>query len=79
MPILDFFLAERYLLYSADREGGIHHGRVHHTPYRLTTADCPEWSAAPARWDGLKSPEAPPDSALVAEPVDVSVFPLRRA
>lgn len=76
---LEFFLAERYLLFSADRKGGIHHGQVHHHPYRLAPADCPEWSAAPALWDGLTLPSSPPDSALVAEPVDVSVFPLRRA
>ncbi len=74
---LEFFLAERYLLFSTDPGGGIHHGRVHHEPYRLAAADCPAWSAAPATWDGLDLPGTPPDSALVAEPVDVAVFPLR--
>lgn len=74
---LEFFLAERYLLYSADRRGGIHHGRVHHHPYLLAPADCPEWSNAPATWDGIDLPDTPPDSALVAAPVDVAVFPLR--
>ncbi len=75
---LEFFLAERYLLYSADRRSRIHHGRVHHRPYHLAPAECPGWSAAPATWDGIDLPDTPPESALVATPVDVSVFPLRR-
>ena len=74
---LDFFLAERYLLYSASPDGTLHTGRVHHSPYRLAPADCPEWSALPAAWDGIPLPDRPPDSARYVEHVDVSVFPLR--
>lgn len=81
---LEFFLAERYLLYSAGpagviHHGRVHHGRVHHAPYRLAPAEWTGWSDAPVRWDGFDPPGTPPDSALAAAPVDVAVFPLRRA
>jgi uncharacterized protein YqjF (DUF2071 family) len=74
---LEFFLAERYLLYSADPRGHIFCGRVHHAPYQLSSAQCPEWSTAPATWSGLHLPETPPDSTLVSAPVDVRIHPLR--
>lgn len=73
---LEFFLAERYLLFAADPGGGIHRGRVHHAPYRLRQARCEAWSTLPASWDGIELGEHPPDSVLWADPVDVRVFPL---
>ncbi len=73
---LEWFLVERYLLFSADRNGRIYTGRVHHAPYRIARADCRAWSAAPLGWEGFPVPETPPASMWVAEPVDVSVFPL---
>lgn len=75
---LEFFLAERYLLYSAASDGTLCRGRVHHAPYQLAPAACREWSDAPARWDGFDLGSRPPESRLIADPVDVSVFPLRR-
>lgn len=76
---LDWFLVERYLLFSADRNGRLFTGRVHHDPYRIAETDCSAWSAAPLGWEGFPVPEGPPASIRVAEPVDVSVFPLRAA
>jgi uncharacterized protein YqjF (DUF2071 family) len=35
---LEYFLIERYLLYSA-KQGRLYKGRVHHAPYRLQTAN----------------------------------------
>ena len=75
---LEFFLAERYLLYSADKSGNLFEGRVHHAPYQLAPARCEEWSTLPAAWDGLPAPAFPPPSALWVDHVDVSVYPLRR-
>ena len=75
---LEFFLAERYLLYSADKNGTLFEGRVHHAPYQLAPAQCEEWSTLPAAWDGLPPPVFPPPSALWVDHVDVSVYPLRR-
>ena len=75
---LEFFLAERYLLYSAGKDGGLFAGRVHHDPYQLARAECEEWSTLPAAWDGLPQPAFPAPSALWVEHVDVKVYPLRR-
>ncbi|MGB6220474.1 YqjF family protein [Haloferula sp.] len=75
---LDFFLAERYLLYSARRDGTLYTGRVHHSPYQLSPAHCDTWSTAPAGWDGLPLPDSPPDSTLYVDHVDVTIFPLRK-
>lgn len=74
---LDFFLAERYLLYAAAPDGRLFSGRVHHEPYLLAPADCTEWSALPAAWNQLPTPAGPPQSALWADRVDVRVYPLR--
>lgn len=74
---LEFFLAERYLLFSASPEGRLHTGRVHHPPYQLQPARCERWSTLPIHWNLIDLPDAPPESALFAEHVDVSVFPLQ--
>jgi uncharacterized protein YqjF (DUF2071 family) len=75
---LEFFLAERYLLYAATKDGRLIEGQVHHAPYQLAPARCDDWSTVPALWDGLPSPSGPPDSALWVDHVDVEVFPPRR-
>ena len=77
---LEWFLAERYLLFSADKRGRIFTGRVHHDPYRVAAvaaAECPG-TALPIGWDGFDLPTGLPDSVLVAEPVDVRIFALER-
>jgi uncharacterized protein YqjF (DUF2071 family) len=73
---LEWFLVERYLLFTTDRTGQIRSGRVHHTPYRIEAADCAEWSSEPIVEDGFGCIHGPPASMLVAEPVDVRIFPL---
>jgi len=73
---LEWFLVERYLLFTADRAGNIRSGRVHHKPYRIAEAKCGEWSSAPIEEDGLGRVSGPPASMLVAEPVDVRIYPL---
>lgn len=76
---LEFFLAERYLLYAARPDGALFSGQVHHSPYLLAPAACEEWSVLPARWDGLELPATiAPASALHCRGVDVEVYPLRR-
>ena len=73
---LEWFLVERYLLFTADRGGKIRSGRVHHQPYRVEEAKCTEWSSVPVEEDRLGRLVGPPASMLVAEPVDVRIFPL---
>ena len=68
---LEFFLVERYLLYSQNR-GHLFTGRVHHPPYQvqavsvLSVAECMIAAA------GL--PQAPWEHALFCSGVDVSVY-----
>jgi len=73
---LEFFLIERYVLFSSDRERRLHEGRVHHAPYRIHTPTVSQLSAGPAHLAGFDL-EGDPASLLGAESVDVSIFPLK--
>lgn len=75
---LEWFLVERYLLFSCNAASELFTGRVHHRPYRVETMDQANWSDAPLRWDGFPEMKSPPESMLSAATVDVTVFPLRR-
>lgn len=75
---LEWFLVERYLLFSTKPDGNIHCGHVNHTPYRIAPAKCDRWSTEPLRLNGFDEPRAHPFSMLVAEPVEVAVFPLKQ-
>ena len=72
---LEFFLIERYALFSTDRNGALHCGRVHHQPYRISPAVVPGFSVEPARQAGFEL-AGPPISTLCASAVDVSIFAL---
>lgn len=74
----EFFLLERYVLFSGDKHRGLFSGRVHHPPYRWAPASCEKWSSLPIQWNGLPEPNLVPESMLWAERVDVDVFPIRR-
>ena len=58
---LDFFLAERYVLFSVNRNGKIRTGQVHHTPYPLCQVNVETYET---------------DHAIGSRGVDVEVFPL---
>lgn len=73
---LDYFLAERYRLFSVDDHGDLHSGKVHHAPYRLQRPHVRAWSGEVARLAGFEL-RGPPDSLLAAAAVDVAIFPLR--
>ena len=62
---LNWFLVERYLLFSSRPSGQIFCGQVHHSP------------TEPLRLDGFSEPTEPPASMLVAAPVDVKIFSLK--
>jgi uncharacterized protein YqjF (DUF2071 family) len=72
---LTYFLVERYVLFSANRDGRLYEGRVSHMPYRLHTPVLHEHSTGPAGLAGFEL-EGAPVSVLAAEPVDVSIHPL---
>jgi len=72
----EFFLVERYVLFSTDRSGRIHSGRVHHAPYRIAPARVKAWSFLPAREDGFGDPGRAPDHMLFSAGVDVAAWAL---
>lgn len=74
---LEWFLVERYRLFSDDAKGKLFSGIVHHSPYLIAPmpdATCP---TTPFALNGFPEPDIPPASMLCAQPVDVTVFPLK--
>lgn len=74
---LEWFLVERYTLFSTDPEGNIYSGRVHHTPYQIEPMAHGECSTLPFQLNGFSEPGTPPVSMISAKPVDVTVYPLK--
>ena len=73
---LEFFLAERYLLYSADGAGRLYRGQVHHRPYPLRHAEVLGLEETLLPSAGIQ----PPDDfchALFSDGVEVDIFRLR--
>lgn len=75
---LEWFLVERYLLFSVDDKGILHTGRVHHSPYLIEPMLTGKYSTNPFALNGFPEPSTSPVSMLIATPVDVTVFPLCR-
>ena len=72
---LEFFLVERYLLYSyRPRSRRLYTGRVHHAPYQFQNAEVEAWSALPAAWNGIPFPQRSPDHSLFVDGIDVRIF-----
>ena len=74
---LEFFLAERYLLYT-ESANGIRRGQVHHHPYPLQRARVVTMQESIRVAAGCPVTDAP-DHVLFSEGVDVEIFPLQRA
>jgi uncharacterized protein len=74
---LEYFLAERYLLYSVSRRGELFQGRVHHTPYPLQVAEVTSLGESVLSAAGIDRPKVWP-LAHYARGVDVEVFGLER-
>jgi hypothetical protein len=73
---LEFFLLERYALFTTDAAGGIYCGRVHHEPYRCGATEAESLSTEPARLAGFDL-KGEPCSLLAAKQVDVQIFKLQ--
>ena len=74
---LEFFLVERYLLFTVGGDGALCSGRVHHRPYRVRSAELNSYSTRPAALAGFEVSD-PPVSVLSASAVDVSVHAVER-
>lgn len=72
---LEFFLFERYRLFTTNEEGEqLHTIRVCHAPYRLRAALPFDWSDVPLRLAGFDPPEDSPDHVRMADPVQIETF-----
>ncbi|MFN0079477.1 MAG: YqjF family protein [Prosthecobacter sp.] len=72
---LEFFLAERYLLFSQSPKG-IRCGQVHHTPYPLANANLEAHDVKPLLQAGFAHPNRPPDHIIGSPGIDVRVYAL---
>jgi hypothetical protein len=70
---LDFFLAERYLLYAWDGRA-LRTARVHHAPYPLQPAAADEVHETLTRAAGLPPTSGPPALAHYVRELDVRIF-----
>lgn len=76
---LEFFLIERYLLYSWEsRAGHLFSGRVYHRPYGLREAKVHEFGTQLLTPAGLSPRFTPPDHQIHSDGVDVEIFGLKR-
>ncbi|MFK7910859.1 MAG: YqjF family protein [Akkermansiaceae bacterium] len=75
---LEFFLLERYKLFSADKNGIIHSGVVHHKPYQFQEVEITDYSTKLFSLCGFEEPNSPPVSSLIAETVSVDIHPLKK-
>lgn len=72
---LEFFLVERYRLFTTDPAGEqLNSIRVCHPPYRVRQAQVFEWGDAPLRQAGFDPRGRAPDHICAAEPVEVETF-----
>lgn len=72
----EFFVAERYVLFSARRDGKFSTGRVFHPPYRLQKVDLEACDDGFLRLDDFNPTALAPDHAVFCSGVDVEVFAL---
>ena len=74
---LEFFLIERYRLYSSAPDG-LRRGAVFHQPYPLCHAEVLAWDENLLALDGFTPTGRPPDHVIMSRGVDVTIFPLER-
>jgi uncharacterized protein YqjF (DUF2071 family) len=74
---LEFFLVERYRLYSSAPDG-LRRGAVFHPPYPLCRAEVTAWDENLLPLNGFTPTGRPPDHVIMSRGVDVTIFPLER-
>lgn len=76
---LEFFLVERYRLFSYDwKRKQLFSGQVHHQPYPLHEVELNRYSKHLFSLNKLATPVSAPASVLASKGVDVTVHPLAR-
>jgi len=74
---LEFFLVERYRLYSSAPDGLLR-GAVWHKPYPLSRAGVTAWDEQLLALNGFAPTGRPPDHTLLSRGVDVAIFAIGR-
>lgn len=74
---LEFFLAERYILFADLGQNRIATGQVHHVPYPLQHADVDRHDDHLLQLQGFAPPARPFDHACYSAGVDVEVYGLK--
>jgi hypothetical protein len=72
---LEFFLVERYRLYSSAPDG-LRRGAVFHEPYPLCRADLKTWDENLLPLNGFTPTGRAPDHVIMSRGVEVTIFPL---
>jgi uncharacterized protein YqjF (DUF2071 family) len=72
-PTFEYFLLERYLLFSLERQR-VFAGQVHHVPYPAQEVEVAELEDQLVAAAGLPAPSRPYDAVHYAAGVDVEVF-----
>jgi uncharacterized protein len=73
----DFFLIERYCLYT-EKEGQLYRGRIHHRPWPLSRATLSELTSTMLEAQGITTPDEAPLLHQQREPIDVEIWPLEK-
>jgi hypothetical protein len=73
---LEFFLTERYCLYS-EHDGNLYRARIHHEPWPLQTAQLVSLNSTMIESHGLPSPEGAP-LLHHCEELSVDIWPLKK-
>ncbi len=73
---LDFFLLERYYLFSHDGQS-VRRAQVIHEPYRIREAEVATFDTIPICLDDLPLPSTPPDHTCYVDEVDVEAYALQ--
>lgn len=74
----EFFLLERYRIFSQDETGHLFTARVAHAPYYVSPVDVPMYDDRLLRLAGFEANGRAPDALHLASEVDVEVFPPER-
>lgn len=73
----EFFLVERYVLFSQSSRGKLYSGQVYHPPYQIGDVELAEWTDALLPLNGLTRAGKRPVHAVACPGVDVDIFSLQ--
>ena len=76
---LEFFLLERYRLFSQRKNGSIYEGLVHHQPYQYEYIEKSPQPTELFSLCGFNEPDDAPVSAMIAATVTVKIHPLKKS